>query len=298
MRRLSGRSVSAIGVGASALVLGLVGLSAGPAYGYAYEAPYLPCYDETYAHLATLRGSLVPAEGTAVPVGAPVTFTGNAGAPVTFAVASSPALLATPDIDSGLGSAQPAPGESYSFTSAKTTANPGTVYWDASFSTAGFKECEGQAPTIETTQPRALTVLAPAVPAVLSPTLAPPVVQTSPIQVSIDLPGSVHLSGATLFYGVRCSSRCSGDTSYEVYVVRRHSRAVHESRLDLNSYPVSIVSEAGGEQQITHEYAGRSLRMLERIIHAGDVVELRISVKVTGASGNPAQARRTARLRI
>jgi hypothetical protein len=298
MRRLSSRSVSAIGVGVSALVLGLVGLSAGSAYGNVYEAPYLSCFDESFADMATLRASLVPAEGAAVPVGAPVTFTGNARAPVTFAVASSPTLLATPDIDSGLGSAQPALGEGYSFTSTKTSAKPGTVYWDASFSTAGFKECEGQTPKIETTQPRALTVLAPAVPAVLSPTLAPPVVQIPPIQVSIDLPRSVHLSGATLFYGVRCSARCSGATSYEVYVVRRHNRAVHVSRLDLNSYPVSIVDEPGGEQQITHEYAGRLLRMLERIIHAGDVVELRISVKVTGASGNPAQARRTARLKI
>jgi hypothetical protein len=132
----------------------------------------------------------------------------------------------------------------------------------------------------------------------LAPTLAPPVVQAPPIQVSIGLLGSFHLSRPALFYRVGCSARCSGDTSYEVYVVRRHNRAVHVSRLDLNSYPVSIVSEAGGEQQITHEYADRSLRMLERIIHAGDVVELRISVKVTGALGNPAQARRTTRLKI
>ncbi len=292
------RAVSAIAVGVSAFVLGSVGLSAGSAYGYVYKAPYLSCFDETYADMATLRASLVPAEGAAVPVGAPVTFTGNAGATVTFAVASSPALLATPDIDSGLGSARPAPGEGYSFTSTKTSDKPGTVYWDASFSTAGFKECEGQTPKIETTQPRALTVLAPAVPAVLSPTLPPPVVQVSPIQVSIGLLGNFHLSRPTLFYRVRCSARCSGDTSYEVYVVRRHNRAVHVSRLDLNSYPVSIVSEAGGEQQITDDYAGRSLRMLERIIHAGDAVELRISVKVTSASGDPAQARRTVQLKI
>ena len=79
-------------------------------------------------------------------------------------------------------------------------------------------------------------------------------------------------------------------------MVRRRARALHVAKLDLSPDPVSITSEAGGDQQITHNYTGRSLRKLENIIRAGDIVELRITVKVTGASGTVVQAHRTTRL--
>jgi hypothetical protein len=281
-------ALCAIAVGAAAVLVGSGAAPVGSADGYTYVSPGIGCADETFAYLVALRATLSPAEGATVPVGTPVPFTGygNAEAPVSFAVASSPVLLANPDIDSGLGSAQPAPAESYTFTSTRASATPRTVYWDASFSTAGLKECEGQTPKIETTQPRTLTVL------------APPVVQApAPVRVSISSLRGFRLSHPAVRYRIGCTARCSGDTSYEVLVARGHHRAVHVAELDLKLESVSIMSEAGGEQQIAHDYTGRALRMLEGFIHAGDAVELRISLNVTGSSGNTVQAQRYARLR-
>ncbi len=116
--------------------------------------------------LESLEYSLSPSNESTVPVGVPVTFSGSSGLPVTFAVASSPALLSSPDIDSGLGSGQPEPMSSghedaYTFTSTKATATARTVYWDASFSTANISECAGMSASTYTTKVRTLTVLAP-----------------------------------------------------------------------------------------------------------------------------------------
>lgn len=275
-------------------MLGLLVGGANPAPGYTYVAPYVPCADEMWAYLMPLQRSLSPAEGASVPVGTPITFSGNVSrVPVTFSVASSSALLASPDIDSGLGSLQAGSTESIAFTSTKASATPGTIYWDASFSTAGFKECKGETPQIETTQPRTLEVLAPSPPSAPSPVNTEPVVQAPP-QVSVSPLSSFRLSRPTVLYRVRCTARCSGTTSYEVLVARHRKKAVRVATLGLDSDAVSITSEGGGEQQISRDYAGRSLRMLEGLIHAGDTVELRIIVSVTGVSGSPVQAMRTA----
>jgi hypothetical protein len=59
-----------------------------------------------------------------------VTFSGESSSALTFSVASSQALLSSPDIDSGMG----APSGAFSrFTSSKATATPRTIYWTASF---------------------------------------------------------------------------------------------------------------------------------------------------------------------
>ena len=137
-----------------------------PANGYTDNLPpWLFCFNDSEADLLSLERSLGPANDAIVPVGAPVSFSGSSGAPVTFAVASSPALLPIPDIDSGAGSAQAGPESSmshgYTFSSSKATAAPGTIYWDASFSNAGLTGCEGLTPATYTTAVRTLTVLAP-----------------------------------------------------------------------------------------------------------------------------------------
>jgi len=121
--------------------------------------PWLVCANskaaaELSAQHTTLPG---PANGAAVLAGAPVTFSGEYGHALTFSVASSPALLSSPDIDSGRGSLQP--GTSlYMFTSTKATATPRTIYWAASF-TFTPQDCEG--PSTFTTSARTLTVLSP-----------------------------------------------------------------------------------------------------------------------------------------
>jgi len=98
--------------------------------------------------------SLEPANGATVPAGTPVTFSGGSNYALTFSVASSEALVASPDIDSGMGSQS---GAFYKFTSTKATAAPRTIYWTASF-TFTPEDCTG--PSTFTTPARTLTVLA------------------------------------------------------------------------------------------------------------------------------------------
>jgi len=98
---------------------------------------------------------LEPANGATVPAGTPVVFSAEPllkNAP-TFSVASSPALLSSPDIDSGTGSQS---GAFYKFTSTKATATPRTIYWAASF-TFTPEGCEG--PSTFTTPSRTLMVV-------------------------------------------------------------------------------------------------------------------------------------------
>jgi hypothetical protein len=133
-----------------------------PAQGFTQgpPPPYAICTSASMADRTALEASLGPGNGATVQAGTPVSFSGNSGAPVTFAVASSLASLYSPDIDSGVGSVQPGASPStYAFTSTKASATPRTVYWDASFSDAGLAECAGLSPTIYTTQARTLTVL-------------------------------------------------------------------------------------------------------------------------------------------
>ncbi|HEY4810444.1 MAG TPA: hypothetical protein VIH71_05230 [Solirubrobacteraceae bacterium] len=81
---------------------------------------------------------LEPANATSVTAGAPVTFSGESNQALTFSVASSPALLSSPDVDSGTGSQSEV---FYRFTSTKATAIPRTIYWTASF-TSTPEDCE------------------------------------------------------------------------------------------------------------------------------------------------------------
>ena len=129
-----------------------IGLPAVPAQGYTVlTPPWYICAGDGEADLSVLEASLSPANAATVTAGSPVTFSGNSPVPLTFAVASSSALLSTPNVDMSPST--------YTFTSTKATATPGTVYWDASFSTATIAACEGLTPTTYTTVARTLTVL-------------------------------------------------------------------------------------------------------------------------------------------
>jgi hypothetical protein len=276
--------------------------SVDPAQGYtATPSPAITCALASEGRLHALERTLAPSEGTTVTAGTPLTFSGNASAPVTFAVASSPALLSNPDIDGGPGSAVPVSSGSsltytYMFTSTKATATPGTVYWDAYFSNANLAECAGQPPRIYTTPARTLTVL----PAPVSPPTTPPMPPLPtgplPLQVGISVTSSFHLVHPTVTYRIQCTASCSGETYYQVLIVRGHRKPVRASKLDLGPEPVSIAT-AGGDEQFTYVYSGNSLRMLRTIARTDGILELRITVKVTGASGNVARIRQTAQLR-
>jgi hypothetical protein len=153
--------------------------------------PWFICYAGSNANRVALETSLSPANGATVQTGTPVMFSGSSEAPVTFAVASSLALLSSPDIDSGPATLLPGT-STYTFTSTKATATPGTVYWDASFSDATVPECAGESPTTFTTQVRTLTV---------SPLPSPPPTPVTPTTTPETQPaatGGVSLDGATI----------------------------------------------------------------------------------------------------
>jgi hypothetical protein len=106
---------------------------------------------------------LIPADGISASQGTQISFSGVSSVPVTFAVASSPTLLSTPDVDAGPGVQQMSSsgGSAYTFTSSKAVATAGTVYWTASISNAGLPDCSDAEPTLYTTKVRTMTVMAP-----------------------------------------------------------------------------------------------------------------------------------------
>jgi hypothetical protein len=128
---------------------------------------------------------LAPGEGETVQSGSPLTLSLSGGGGVlstpTFLVASSPVLLATPDIDSGAGTEQAeVPGPVFRFTSTKATAVARTIYWAARFTAFLPEECKSP-PITYTTPARSLIVTAPppalsAPPVVTEPSGLPPVV--------------------------------------------------------------------------------------------------------------------------
>jgi hypothetical protein len=122
----------------------------------AYEAkvpPWSICFNnEQAAETVASHMPLEPANGATVTAGTPVTFSGESTHALTFSVASSEALLSSPDIDSGSGSQS---GAFNKFTSTKATATPRTIYWRASFA---FTPGECESPSTFTTPVRTLVV--------------------------------------------------------------------------------------------------------------------------------------------
>jgi hypothetical protein len=132
-----------------------IAVLASPAHTLASEPPpWLICAgseiaDEAAAHAMPLE----PADGATVPAGTPITLSAETNTVLMFSVASSQALLSSPDIDSGTGSQS---GVFYRFTSTKATATPRTIYWTASF-TLTLHDCES--PSTFTTPVHTLVVV-------------------------------------------------------------------------------------------------------------------------------------------
>lgn len=281
------------------VVLVLAGaISASNARGYeATPAPWAICSGTAVADQGVLERSLTPTEGATVSAGAPLTFSGRSEAPLTFSVASSPQLLGITDIAGGLGVLQP-PGNStegpaYALTTT-APAQPGMLYWSASFSTAGLSSCAGVSPTTYTTQVRTLTV----VPAVASsaPTRQTPQVQRTATlipEVEIKAPSHLRLTRPHLLYRVRCTASCAGTTSILAFVAHRGRKQLKpEPALDLAPEPVSIAAPGGGVLRLSRRYTGRALGLIRNILKAGGSVELQISVAVNSANHTSALARR------
>lgn len=145
--------------------------------------------------------------------GTPVTFSTRSEAPVTFVVASSPALQTS---------------FTYTYTSAVAANTPGTVYWQASISSADIEPCAGLTPVIWRTGVYSLHVL------------------PAPVQVSIDSPYAFRSADPTVTYQVNCSIDCTGDTYYEASELQRTLTARRVPSLDLGPTAVSITAATGG----------------------------------------------------
>jgi hypothetical protein len=140
-----------------------------------------------WANSTVIEARALPEEGASVMAGTQVTFFASSVVPVTFSVASSPAQLASPDIDQGL--AQPLPSEGIhvqGFTSSKAASAPGIVYWQASFSAAEVPGCAGILSGLITSPVRRLTV-SPQPSPLPTPVISATTTTTAPAAIELEL---------------------------------------------------------------------------------------------------------------
>jgi hypothetical protein len=277
--------------------MGTIGFSA-RAYAYSNESSRaIECAQSREGAIDELRATFEPEEGATVPVGSAVTFSVHSWFPVSFAIALSPTLLSSSDVDNGMGIAGPT--GTYTFTSDQATAMPGTVYWDASISNANFTECAEFPPFSYTTTPRELTVTLPTpTPSPEPPPTAPPAPVRVPVTVSIVKPSGFTITHPTVAYDIHCTVGCSGDTSYQLILSRHYRRTDRTMQLDFESRQVSLAATSGGDEQFVYQYVGRALQTLRRLAREGDIIEIRIGVEVAGTAGETAQAQSTVRTRV
>lgn len=263
--------------------------------------PWVLCFAASNSDQLALEHSLSPANGAEVPAGTAITFSGESPYPVTFSIASAPALLSAPDIDSGAGSAGPGQTSSfaaYTFTSTKAAEVPRTIYWQASFSNAGIPEC-AEKPSTVSTEARTLTVLPPVpAPPVARSETHPTTAPASPLRVSIRKPVRFSVRHPRITFGVRCTSACTGHASYEVFVPRPHARPREVSKLELRSRSVHMRASGGGEARLLLAYRGSALQTLKDLLLSGGTVEVRFFATVKGQSGEVATARRVLRWHV
>lgn len=266
-------------------------VSVAPASGYTPpELPWANCSGAIGANSTVIGARDLPEEGASVIAGTQVTFSTASVAPVTFSIASSPALLASPDIDQGLAEPRPSEGiHVQAFTSSKAAETPGTVYWQASFSATEVPECAGFLTGLITDPVRTLTVEPAPLPPPPPPGVSPP---APPFSATIS---SAPMDRPQIAFKVHCNTSCLGTAAYVVTVTHRH-RKIPEPVLDRGPWTVAIGNSSGGVQQFSHRYTGASLRKLKHLIHDGDAIEVHIASTVRNPDGNTAIAHTTARL--
>ena len=266
----------------------------GPTHAFTYGFPTeLTCGLDVHGNEIVVNGTLAPQDTASVQAGSSVTFSGESSSPLTFAVASSPSLLSTPDIDTGPGVAQPPAATTekptYTFTSSAAASAPRTIYWTASFPESGIPSCASLSspPSNSVTSTvHTLTVL-PA-PVIQAPVPVPTFVPV-PFHIGIRAQNKIRLSHGTVSYSVYCTTSCTGETSCRAFAARRHRRAVHVPSLDLEM-SVSIGNPDGGTQQLAHRYNRRSLRTLKALLREHDTVTLDITFKATSLADVGAEA--------
>jgi hypothetical protein len=280
----------------------LVAALASPANGYSPpELSWANCSGNIAALTTVLEVRAMPQQDANVTAGDSVRFSAPSELPLTFAVASSPALLANPNIDQGLG--QPSqPEHMQLFTSLKAAATAGTVYWQVSFEAAEVPECAGVSSGLISIPPRTLVVgpaLVPAPVLVPAPLLVPQ--EKTPTPPAADFsaairPSSVNTHHPTVAFRVRCTASCVGTVNY-VPIATRSRRSIGVPALSFGPHRISISSSSGGMESFSHRYTGVALREIESLLKDHHALAFRISASLTDASGNTAVAHATAQLR-
>jgi hypothetical protein len=276
----------------AALVAALVS----PANGYSPpELSWANCSGNIAAKTTVLEVRAMPQEGAKVTAGDPVAFSAPSELPLTFAVASSPALLANPNIDQGLGQLSQ-PEDLQIFTSLKAAATAGTVYWQVSFEAAEVPECAGVASGLISIPPRTLVIEpAPAPVPQAPPPAQPPTPLAADFSAAIS-PSSVDMHHPTVAFRVHCTASCVGTVTYVAIATRSH-RKIQAPTLSFGLHRVSIPGSTGGMESFSHRYTGVALRELEGLLKDHDALTFRISASLTDASGDTAVAHATAVLR-
>jgi hypothetical protein len=271
--------------------------------------------------------TLAPASGAEVVQHSAVTFTGESAStepepgkreeiPLSFQVSTSKTrdaekreVPAPPYLASGVGTASPNPGSGtvpYSFTTSKATENPGTVYWQASFSRR-LPHCnggKGETKTFPTSilgaKPHALTVLKGEEEPERLPPCHPPTpicISESPetpgkLKVSITAAQLVHIGHPAVAYLVGCTVKCTGKTSFQAWQLRGRHKALRVRALDFGPRSVSITAAAGGNERFTAHWRGRALKTLRSMLRGGHEVKLVVTAKVVDPEHNPTQVSR------
>jgi hypothetical protein len=277
-----------LGVCVAAVLSAAVGCAAAVAY-TAETPPWVACTLESGAKQQLLESTITPADAAAVKQGTPLVLTARSDVPVTFAVASTPALLSAPDLDTGPGTASAQPGyelPTYTFTSTNATQAPRVLYWQVSFSTSSLPVCASVSPTIEYTAARRVTVLA-----------APSIVPEAPFQLSLDHTALFQVRRHAVTYRVSCTSSCTGTMSASAVILRHHRRLRRVSRLDFGPLPLDIAAAGGGSVELEHHYGHGATQLIEAAAHNAEQVELEIDVEATNAKGQPASSQTTTILR-
>ncbi len=238
-------------------------VSAGPAQALTYGVS-CDVAEGSVAASATVNMLDGPPNGATVLAGTPVTFSGEfLQQALTFSVASSPTLLSTPDIDGGPGSLQPG-ASLYTFTSAKATATPRTIYWEASF-TFTPEPCEE--PSTFTSSVRTLTVVSP------QPSEAEVAKkreeeaaakrrqEEAEDGVSLDGPTidvqGTHHAAATL--NCRGTATCSGELTLTAKRTTRTGKRAHAEAETIGTGAFSIAAGGTAKVKLTLDKAGRVL---------------------------------------
>jgi hypothetical protein len=207
------------------------------------ELPWANCSGNIAAAKTVPEVRALPAEAATVTAGSPVTFSAPSAVPLTFAIASSPSLLANPDIDQGL--AQPSGSENMqTFTSLKAGSAAGTVYWTVSFQSEELPECSSFAFGPSSIPPRTLLIT-------LDTSVPPQTPQVPDLRATIS---QTRKDALAVEFRVRCNASCAGTVSYVAIVVRR-GRSILVPALDFGPHGVSITNPAGGMESFSRRYA-------------------------------------------